>query len=110
MVNPTKQHLTELTPTETNTFNILLADFKEEKTIVKTVTDTLKTIKAHIGTTVHRDNMVYILDITLVHNILLVLKQHLAPTDMVYKIDIIRQYTKLKTWNKRQDIETWLKE
>src|ERR1700709_881527 len=110
MVNPTNQHLTELTPTETNTFNMLLADFKEEKTIVKTVTDTLKTIKAHIGTTVHRDNIVYILDITLVHNILLALKQRLAPTDRARKIDVIRQYTKLKTWNKRQDVETWLKE
>ena len=52
IVNSTKQYLIELTLTESNTFNILLADFKEEKTIVKTVTNTFKTIKAYIGTIV----------------------------------------------------------
>ena len=41
---------------------------------------------------------------------LVALKKRLAPTDFARKQDIVRKYNKMKTYSKREDIETWLKD
>jgi len=41
---------------------------------------------------------------------LLALKKQLSPTDYAKKLDVVRKYNKLKTYNKRENVENWLKD
>ena len=57
-----------------------------------------------------KDNLYIIEDFSTVHSMLIELKRRLAPTDRARKLELTQRYQKLKAFNKRQDIEKWLRE
>jgi hypothetical protein len=78
-VNPHKQTILELDTNELSTFNLLVLVHELEVEIVDEVLDTIHAVDMHIATSVHRDNITFILDITSLHEILVALKRRLAP-------------------------------
>jgi hypothetical protein len=107
-INPTKTTLPELDLAEKETFKLLLAIYKEDQSTVKQALDVIQTIRTHIVTTVSINNISYIKDNSTVYQMLVALKKRLAPTDRARKLDLIRQYSKIKTFRKNEPVDQWL--
>jgi len=109
-INPAKNSLLELDAIEKETFKLFLADYKEELVVAKQILDNIQNVRNHIVTTVSTHNIVYINDKTSVYQMLVALKNRLAPTDYARKLELAYKYSKLKTFSKQEDIEKWLKD
>ena len=57
-----------------------------------------------------RSNMLYLIDMTTVYQKLQALKAHLAPTDRVRKMEVIRRYKMLQKALKQQQIAQWIQD
>ena len=95
---------------ERESFKLLLLMYKEDLAKVKQVLDAIQIVRNHIVTTVSTNNIVYIDDKTTVYQMLVALMKRLAPTDYARKLVLTHKYNTLKTYSKREDIETWLKD
>ena len=108
-VNEGKTTLGELNTAEKETYKLLLADYKEESIEINRILDNLQAIQSHIVTSITSNNTAYIEDQLTVHEMLVKLKNRLAPTDQARKIEVRRAYHSLKTTGKRTEVETWLR-
>jgi hypothetical protein len=101
--------LVDLTVEERDLYKLMLADYKEDQLINKQIRDAIQRILDHIVTTVSKENLYIIEDLSLVHTMLVELRRRLAPKDQARKLEVIDQYQKLKVYNKRQEVEKWLR-
>ena len=110
MIKESATSLINLDTEERELYKMLLAEFRENQQLNKQIRDALQRILDHIVTSVSKDNLYIIEDSTTVHAMLVELKRRLAPTDRARKLEITQRYQGLKMFNKRQDIEKWLRE
>lgn len=110
--SPVARHTTlaTLTPDERDVFKLLYNEYKEKLSQVKAEIESLKLIRTHLVTSVSKENVVYIESKEGIHDMLVALKKRLAPTDEARKLEIIGKYNRLRTFDKRTDVETWCKE
>jgi Mg2+ and Co2+ transporter CorA len=84
--------LVDLTGEERDLYKLMLADYKEDQLINKQIRDAIQRILNHIVTTVSKENLYIIKDLSLVHTMLVELKRRLAPKDQARKLEVIDQY------------------
>jgi hypothetical protein len=65
-------------------------------------------VLTYINTTISQKNMIYIQRKNTVYQMLVALKQRLAPKDRARKTMVIRQYDQLKVYQKNEPVESWL--
>src|ERR1700733_2318078 len=101
--------LVDLAVEERDLYKLMLADYKEDQLINKQIRDAIQRILDHMVTTVSKDNLYIIEDLSSVHTMLIELRRRLAPKNQARKLEVIDQYQKLKVYNKRQEVEKWLR-
>jgi Mg2+ and Co2+ transporter CorA len=84
--------LVNLTVEERDLYKLMLADYKEDQLINKQIRDAIQRILDHIVTTVSKENLYIIKDLSLVHTMLVELRRRLAPKDQARKLEVIDQY------------------
>ncbi len=80
-INLQKNTLSQLDTTEKKMLKLSLAMYKEDFTNTNKTLDTIQAIYKHIVTMVSTCNIIYINNKTMVYQMLVTLKKHLAPTD-----------------------------
>ena len=70
--------------------------------------EVLASIQTHITKTVSTRNIIYIQDCTTIWQMLVALKKRFALTTRARELEVVRRYTKLKQFSKREEPEQWL--
>jgi hypothetical protein len=83
--------------------------WKDRMTLTTKTREVLASIHTHITKTVSTRNIIYIQDCTTIWQMLVALKKRLAPTTRARELEVVRRYTKLKQYTKRDEPEQWLR-
>jgi hypothetical protein len=109
--------LLEFTVAERDIYKLLLEEYRLQLTAYEKrqrdtnkILDSLATLRTYIVTSIAKDYISYITEENTVHSMLLALKRRLAPTDQARKMEVALAYAKLKLYNKREDVEHYLRE
>ncbi|OCK97582.1 uncharacterized protein K441DRAFT_547678 [Cenococcum geophilum 1.58] len=86
-----------------NTTTVFTSNMRKEEAA-------LRFLRTYIISTTSRDYIDYAFDGNTVYDILVSLKQAIAPTDDARKVDLATQYSKMRKAPKSQNIEKWLRE
>jgi hypothetical protein len=70
----------------------------------------MATLRSFIQETITRTYLTYTFDCDTPHDMLVTLKQRVAPTDQARKIELINQYQKLKEAPHSQNLDTWFQQ
>ena len=70
----------------------------------------MATLRSFIQETITRTYLTYTFDCDTPHDMLVALKQRVAPTDQARKIELISQYQKLKNTPDSHNLDTWLQQ
>jgi Mg2+ and Co2+ transporter CorA len=84
--------LVDLAVEERDLYKLMLADYKEDQLINKQIRDAIQRILDHMVTTVSKDNLYIIEDLSSVHTMLIELRRRLAPKNQARKLEVIDQY------------------
>ena len=88
--------LTDLDATQLTMFEMMTEKYKITSVNVIKKLNALKFLNTHIISFINHFNMLYLIDIIIVYQKLHALKSHLASTDRVRKMEIIRRYKMLE--------------
>jgi hypothetical protein len=64
----------------------------------------------YIQETVSRNNLTYTFGHDTAYDMLISLKEHVAPTDQARKMELINRYQRMKKAPKAQQIDVWLQD
>jgi hypothetical protein len=68
------------------------------------------TLRSFIQETITRTYLTYTFDCDTPYDMLIALKQRVAPTNQTRKIELVNQYQKLKKAPRSQNLDTWLQQ
>ncbi len=98
----------ELSIDEQRDLVILREDYKKKKRKYKKRIDALKNLNIFILTSVDRFNLIYLRNQKTVHQKLSTLKERLASTNRIRRLEIVRKYKNLQRAFKHQQMNQWL--
>ena len=107
-VNPAKNMISELTPDELDQLKTLGYDFKHRLQLYERQDTALSTLKSFIQETISRPFLSYTFNKESTYDVLVALRQRIAPSDRARKLELTQWYTKLKKAPKSQNIDIWL--
>ena len=107
-VNPAKNTISELTPDELDELKLLRYDFKHCLQLYERQDTALSTLKSFIQETISRPFLSYTFKKESTYEVLVSLRQRVAPSDRARKLELTQWYTKLKKAPKSHNIDTWL--
>jgi hypothetical protein len=110
LTDPPEADFSALTIKDIEAFKFQYQVWKDQNTATGRVTNAISELHQFIVTNISTRNIVYIRDCITVHNMLVVLKKHLAPTDRARELEVIRRYNNLRHYNKNQEIFKYLDE
>ena len=87
---------------------MLRTDYKEDLDLFKKQESALNNLRCHIQEAVSRNYLIYTFCCDTPYDMLVSLKQRVAPTDDAQKLQFATQYVKLKMGPQNQNIEIWL--
>jgi hypothetical protein len=99
---------TDLSIDEQRDLAIMRKDYKKKMRKYKKRIDALKNLNIFILTSVDRFNFIYLRNQKTIHQKLSALKKHLASTNRVRKLEMIRKYKDLQRAFKHQQMNQWL--
>ena len=108
-VNPAKTLIGELTPDEVEELKALREECKDRNCEYEKQHTAVETLYTLIHKTVSKSYYTYLMKKETLHDMLVALKQRIAPTDQARKLKLTNQYQKLKKGPKTQNIDEWLK-
>ena len=82
--------------------------WKDRMTLTTKTREVLASIQTHITKTVSTRNIIYIQDCMTIWQMLVALNKRLAPTTRARELEVLRRYTKLKLYSKRESPKQWL--
>ncbi len=107
-VRPTATTISDLDQKQLTAYNQLYAKYKDDLRVHQKQEQAISNISDYIVRTTSIAYLPLINGLRTVHERLQVLKHALAPTTSGHKRDALVQYTALKTYNKRQNVDKWL--
>jgi hypothetical protein len=109
-VNPAKTDPDELSGAEKEQLKRLQAEYKRKISLYERQETALGNMRTFIQETISRTYLTYTLDCETSYDMLVELKQRIAPTDRAREAEMINKYSKLKKAPKSQSIDHWLRE
>ena len=105
-----KTKLSELDEEEKEELRTLKLDHRDNVKLYRKQLSALDTLRSHILSSISRTYLVYTFKCDTTYDVLVSLKQRIAPSDHARKLQIATQYARLKEapWN--QNFEVWLQE
>ena len=97
----------ELSDVELDELKLLRYDFKHRLQLFERQDTALSTLKSFIQETISRKFLPYTFKES-THDVLVALRQRVAPTDRARKLELSQRYGKLKKAPRSQNIEAWL--
>ena len=110
VVNPQKTTFSALDEGEKEELRALRKQYDRAYKRYEKEEAALKSLRTYIISTISRDYIDYTFEGNTVYDVLVSLKQAVAPTDDARKVDLATQYLKMKKAPKSQNIEKWLRE
>ena len=107
-VNPGKNTMAELTPDEQEELKLLRFDYKHRVQLYERQDIALSSLKGYIQETISRTFLSYTFKKESTHEVLIALKQRVAPTDRARKLELSQRYARLRKTPKSQSVEVWL--
>ena len=109
-VNPAKTDPDELSGAEKEQLKRLQAEYKRKISLYERQDTALGNLRTYIQETISRSYLTYTLDCDTAYDMLVKLKQRVAPTDRAREAEMINKYNKLKKAPKTQSLDHWLRE
>ena len=109
-VNPDKTSLAQLNDDEKEELRFQRLSYKRKIATFDRQKAAMATLRSFIQETVTRTYLTYTFGCDTPHDMLVALKQRVAPTDQARKIELITQYQKLKKAPRGQNLDTWLQQ
>ena len=109
-VNSEKTKLSELDEDEKEELRMLRLDHRDNLKLYRKQLLALDTLCSQIQSSISRTYLVYTLKSDTTYDVLVSLKQRVAPTDEARKILLATQYGKLKKALRNQNFEVWVQE
>src|SRR6266576_3248663 len=109
-VNSEKTKLLELDEDEKEELRMLRLDHRDNLKLYRKQLSALDTLCSQIQSSISRTYLVYTLKSDTTYDVLVSLKQRVAPTDEARKILLATQYGKLKKALRNQNFEVWVQE
>ena len=107
-VNLEKTTVAELLDIELDELKLLRYDFKHRLQLFERQDTALSTLKSFIQETISRTFLPYTFKKESTYDVLVALRQRVAPTDRARKLELSQRYAKLKKAPRSQNIEAWL--
>jgi hypothetical protein len=107
-VNPNKATIAELSSDEQDELKLLRFDFKHRLQLYERQDTALSALKSFIQESVSRTFLPYTFDKGSTYDVLVALRNRVAPTDCARKFELTQRYTRLKKAPKVQNVEAWL--
>jgi hypothetical protein len=107
-VLPTATSIAQLDQIKLTAYNQLYAEYKDDLRVHEKKKQAINDISNYIVRTTSVAYLPLIDGLNTIHERLKALKTALAPTSSGRKHDVLIQYTALKAYNKKQNIEKWL--
>jgi hypothetical protein len=107
-VNQEKNTMAQLTPDEQEELKLLRFDYKHHIQLYERQDTALSSLKAHIQGTISRTFLSYTFKKESTYDVLVALKQRVAPTDRARKLELSQRYARLRKAPKSQNVEAWL--
>ena len=105
-----KTKLSELDEDEKEELRMLRADHRDNVKLYRKQLSALDTLRSHILSSISRTYLVYTFKCDTTYDVLVSLKQRIAPTDDARKLRVATKYAKLKKAPRNQNFEVWLQE
>jgi hypothetical protein len=105
-VNPEKTSLAQLDDDEKEELRFKRFSYKRSIATYDRQKAAIATLRSFIQETISRIYLTYTFDCDTPYDMLVALKQRVAPTDQARKIELINQYQKLKKTPRSQNLET----
>ena len=109
-VNPDKTSLAQLNDDEKEELRFQRLSYKRKIATFDRQKAAIATLRSFIQETVTRTYLTYTFGCDTPHDMLVALKQRVAPTDQARKIELISQYQKLKNTPDSHNLDTWLQQ
>jgi hypothetical protein len=109
-VNPDKTSLTQLDADEKEELKFQRLTYKRKIATYDRQKAAMAALRSFIQETITRTYLTYTFNCDTPHDMLVALKQRVAPTDQAKKIELINQYQKLKEAPHSQNLDTWLQQ
>src|SRR4051794_8618587 len=100
--------LDKLTQPELERFKLKHVLYKDEYAHWKLVHQAIQKVHNAILQSISANNIPFIRQTTTTWDLLSALKKRLAPTTRARELETLRRYSNLKTYDKNQNLETWL--
>ena len=107
-VNPEKNTVAGLSSDELDELKLLRYNLKHELQLYERQDTALSTVKVHIQETISRVFLPYTFNQESTYDVLVALRQRVAPSDRARKLELSQQYGKLMMAPQPEDIEAWL--
>jgi hypothetical protein len=107
-VNPQKNTIAELTADELDELKLLRYNFKHQLQLFERQDVALSTVKALVQETISRIFLTYTFKKESTYDVLIALRQRVAPTDRARKLELSQRYGRLKKAPRSQNVEAWL--
>ena len=109
-VNSQKTKLSELDEDEKEDLRMLRLDHRDNLKLYRKQLSALDTLCSQIQSSISRSYLIYTFKCDTTYDVLVSLKQRIAPTDDARKIHLATQYAKLKKAPRNQNLEVWMQE
>ena len=105
-----KTKLSELDEDEKEELRMLQADHRDNVKLYRKQLSALDTLRSHILSSISRTYLVYTFKCDTTYDVMVSLKQRVAPSDHARKLQLAAQYARLKKAPRNQNFEVWLQE
>ena len=102
--------LSELNKEEKEELYTLKVDYKDNVKLYRKQLSALDTLRSHILASISRTYLVHTFKCDTTYDVLVSLKQRIAPSDHARKLQVATQYARLKKPPRNQNFEVWLQE
>jgi hypothetical protein len=109
-VNPNKTSIAQLDDDEKEELRFQRLTYKRKVAAFDRQKAAVATLRSFIQETITRTYLTYTFNCETPYDMLVALKQHVAPTDQAREIELTKQYQKLKEAPRSQDLDTWLQQ
>jgi hypothetical protein len=109
-VNPNKTLLSQLDEDEKDELELRREQYRDELAKYNRQETAIANFPSHIQESISRNFLVYTFGAETTHDMLVALRQRVAPTDEARMLELIGKYNKLKKAPRSQDLESWFQQ